>query len=150
VTLDDFTAHPQYDALHARLFCLFADRLQRFLERQARAQQGRQLARQQGQIERRQTAAHETAGAAFLQLALRRFLDFHRQQLFVAQQLADMLGRVAFDQTFAFSSLRIERGVFERAHQSSRVTRSTSSSVVSPATTFLRPSSRMPGLAVRA
>jgi hypothetical protein len=79
-------------------------------------QQGGQLARQQGQIERRQSAAHEAAGAAFLQLALRRLLDFHRQQLFVAQQLPDMLGRVALDQTLAFPTLSIESGVFERAH----------------------------------
>ena len=150
MTLDDLAAHAQNDSLDPRFLGLLGDRLQRFLQRQSGTQQGGQLARQQGQIERREPAAHESAGPALLELALSRLLDVHGQEVLLAQQLAHMLGGVALDESFALLALRIESRVFERAHQSSRVTRRTSSSVVSPNITFLRPSSRMPGLDWRA
>jgi hypothetical protein len=50
--LDHLAAHAEHDPLHARFFGLFGDRLQRLLERQTRAQQGRELARQKRQVER--------------------------------------------------------------------------------------------------
>ena len=116
VAFDDLAAHAEDDALYPGLFGLFGDGLQGFLERQAGAQQGGQLARQQSQVEGREAAPHEAAASALLQLALRRLLDFHRQQLLVAQQLPHMLGRIALDQPLAFPAVRIESGVFEGAH----------------------------------
>jgi hypothetical protein len=150
VALDDLAAHAEDDALDARLLGLFGDRLQRLLERQAGVQQGRELAGQQRQIERREPRRMKPrARLCFCSLCAASWI-VHRQQLLLAQQLAHVLRGVAFDQPLALLALRIERGVFERAHQSSRVTRRTSSSVVSPASTLRRPSSRMPGLDVRA
>jgi len=66
------------------------------------------------------------------------------------EQLTNVARGIAFEDAFAFAPARVERGVLECAHQSSRVTRSTSSMVVSPLSTFARPSSRMEGVRVRA
>ena len=61
VAFDDFAAHAENDALYARLFGLFRDRLQGLLERQTGAQQRGELARQQRQVQRRQSAPQEAA-----------------------------------------------------------------------------------------
>src|SRR6185312_16848202 len=79
-------------------------------------------------------------------------LDADRQQLALAQQAAHVTGGVALDHTLARAAERIERRVFKGAHwdQSSRVTRRTSSTVVSPLSTRVSPSSRIDGVNWRA
>ena len=106
MALDDLAAHAEDDALDARLLGLFGDRLQRFLQRQPGAQQRRELTRQHRQIAASRGRAGETARAPPLfSFALRRLLNIHRQQLLVAQQLPDVLRRIAFDETLAFRVL---------------------------------------------
>ncbi len=77
-------------------------------------------------------------------------VDGHRQQRLVAQELADLARAVAFQDAAELASLGVECRVFESGHYSSRVTRSSSSSEVTPESTFARPSSRMPGVTSRA
>ena len=104
-----------------RLFGLLGDGLQRLLERQPGTQEGGELAGEEGEIERRESAAHERAPLALVLLLARcGLLDFHRQKLLLAQQLPDVLGRVAFDQPLALPSLGVEGDVFECAHPSPR------------------------------
>ena len=117
VSFDHLAAHTEHDSLYARFFGLFGDRLQRFLERQTGAQQRRQLSGQQRQVQRREAAAHEAAAAATFRFALRGLLHIHRQQLFVAQQLPDVLRGIPFDQAFALPSLDVKGRVFEGSHQ---------------------------------
>ena len=105
--------------------------------------------------------------------------DRDRQQALVAQELPYVAGRVPFDDALSFAACGVDRDVFERPHrnlrprdawtrplaihavaamrsevypvpQSSRVTLRTSSIVVTPDSTLARPSSRMPGVRVRA
>ena len=80
--------------------------------------------------------------------------DGDRQQLPFAQQLAHVLDGVAFDDALR-SRPAVSRAVYSKAPtaalaQSSRVTRRTSSMVVSPRSTLSRPSSRIEGVSVRA
>jgi hypothetical protein len=51
-----------------------------------------------------------------LRLALRDLRHGDRQQLPLAQQLADVPRRVAFENAFAFPAAGLEGGVLERAH----------------------------------
>ena len=76
--------------------------------------------------------------------------DLDGQELAIAQQLADVARRVAFEDPAMFFATRIDGDVLIRAHQSPRVTLSTSSSVVTPARILCMPSSRMLGVSVRA
>ena len=62
---------------------------------------------------------HEAPAPALLQFLGSRLLNIHRQQLLVAQQLSDVLGRVAFDEALAFAALGIQCGVFKGTHQES-------------------------------
>src|SRR5690606_38544664 len=103
-----------------------------------------------------------------------RFGDRDGQQRALAQQLPHVLRRVALEDAFLLASCRVERHIFKGTHggsargwpeayvalsghglpatgyrllhQSSRVTRSTSSIVVSPRSTRARPSSRIDGV----
>src|SRR5690349_2822148 len=103
---------------------------------------------------------------------MRDLADGNGQQALIAQQLAHLPRGIAFENAFAFPSSRVDGGVFECTHakeamremrcemersdsrcgaaQSSRVTRSTSSIVVTPERILARPSSRMLGVIVRA
>ena len=78
------------------------------------------------------------------------FRDLDGQELAFAQELADMARRVALEDPAMLLAARVDGDVLIRAHQSLRVTRSTSSSVVTPARIFCTPSSRMLGVSVRA
>ena len=85
-------------------------------------------------------------------LAFARF-DFHHfngHELAVAEELANVTRRVAFENAAMLFAGRIDGNVLIRAHQSLRVTLSTSSSVVTPAKILRTPSSRMLGVALRA
>ena len=75
-------------------------------------------------------------------------LDGHEPT--IAQDLAHVPRRVAFENPAMFLAGRVDGNVLIRAHQSLRVTLSTSSSVVTPARIFFTPSSRMLGVSVRA
>src|SRR5205085_364841 len=123
-------------------------------ERQPGLDERCELAREQREVARRDAAAEREAALApgVPVLDLR---DRDRQQRTLAQELTDVLDGVAFDEAGLFAPLRIERRVFEGSHgsardQSSRVTRRTSSTVVSPRRTLSRPSSRIEGVMVRA
>ncbi len=72
------------------------------------------------------------------------------EQLALAQELTYVPRRIAFENAAMLLAARVDGDVLIRAHQSPRVTRSTSSSVVSPARIFCTPSSRMLGVSVRA
>ena len=64
MALDHFAPDAEHDSLNPGLFSLFGDGLQRFLERQAGAQKGRQLTGQEREIESREAAAHERSPLA--------------------------------------------------------------------------------------
>ena len=147
----DLGAHAEHDALDARLLGLLGDREQRLFERQAGLDQRGELAREQRQIGGGDAAPQREAALA-LGLAVFDLGDGDRQQLPFAQDLPHVLDGVAFDHAVLFAAGGIEGGVFEGTHasdrlnQSSRVTRRTSSTVVSPRSTLSRPSSRMDGV----
>ncbi|MNG02808.1 hypothetical protein D3C84_858520 [compost metagenome] len=149
VTFEHPGAHGQEHRLDARLARLRGGGAQGFLDRQRGADQGRKLAGDQGQVTRRQAAA-KTEAAALRRLAAAHGVHLQRCQLLFAQQLAHLAGAVGFQYTFLLAALGIEGDIFEGGHQSSRVTRSTSSRVVSPSSTLRRPSSRMLGPRLRA
>src|SRR5204863_3182569 len=109
-------AHAEHDALHARLLGLLRNREQRLLQRQAGARQCGQLPGEQRQV-RRRDAPGEAEGALAPGFLLRDLGDRDRQQLLLAQLLADLARRVAFEDALALAAAGIEGGVFERAHQ---------------------------------
>ena len=149
VSLEHFRAHAEDDALEPRFLGLLADREQRLLERQARAHERRELAREEREVEARH-AAPQAELASSDSLALLDFCDFDGIELLFAQQLAHVARRIALEHAAMLFTDRIDRDVLVRAHQSARVTRTTSSSVVTPDRTFCIPSSRMLGVSVRA
>src|SRR5690606_29850561 len=73
-----------------------------------------------------------------------------RHPALVAQLLPHLAGAVGLDQPLLDLAAGIQRAVFERRHQLSLVTRRTSSIVESPAITLRQPSSRIPGVRLRA
>lgn len=77
-------------------------------------------------------------------------LHIERRQLALAQQLADLARTVRLQHALLLATAGVEGEVFEGGHYSSRVTRRTSSTVVTPSSTLRRPSSRMLGPLVRA
>src|SRR5690606_15145139 len=84
-------------------------------------------------------------------LLLRDLRDRHGQELALAQELAHLPRRVTLEDALALPASGVESRVLECPHdQSSRVTRRTSSMVVSPRSTLPRPSSRIEGVMVRA
>ena len=143
-------AHADQDALHARRFGLLGDGEQGFLQRQRGVHQGCQLPGDQCQV-----VGRHASGAGVKDC----WRDASRSAIsrpssgsswLLAQQLADLAGGVALEDARAFLAGGIDSGVFESPHQSERVTRRTSSSVVTPASALRSPSSRMLGLRVRA
>src|SRR5262249_29350452 len=149
MSLEHLRAHAEDDALEPRLFGLLADGQQRFFERQTRAHESRELAREQREVETRD-AAPQAELAPSDSLALLDLGDLDGKQLLLAQQLANVARRIALKHAAMLFADRIDRDVLVRAHQSARVTRTTSSSVVVPERTFCIPSSRMLGVSVRA
>ena len=145
----DLGADAEDDALEARLLGVLADGQQRLVERQAGFDERRELARQQRQVESR-NAPEQREVALRLAFARLDLGDLDRQQLPLAQELAHVTRRIAFENATMFLPAGVDGDVLIRAHQSLRVTRSTSSSVVSPARIFCTPSSRMLGVSVRA
>ena len=150
VAFQYFGAHAEDDALDARLLGLLGDRLQRFVERQSRMNERCELTREKREIAGRDTAAKADLGRAATLLGMRDLVDGNRQQALFPQRLADVASGVAFENAFALATAGIDGGVFESAHQSSRVTRRTSSIVVTPERILARPSSRMLGVIERA
>ncbi len=108
-------AHAEDDALHARLLGLLRDGEQRFLERQAGAHQGGQLAREEREIGR-SDAADEAERLLAVRFLLRHLVDGDRQELALAQELADVPRGVAFQDALAFLAGVVERYVFEGPH----------------------------------
>src|SRR5690606_25610373 len=93
-----------------------------------------------------------SAAAGGARLALPRLDLGHldRQQMALAEELADVSGGVALEHSLVLFAAGIDGDEVIGPHQSLRVTRSTSSSVVTPAKTLRSPSSRMLGLERRA
>jgi hypothetical protein len=114
VALHDLGAHAQHDALHARLLGLLRDREQRLLQRQTGAHQGGQLAGEQRQVGGGDLA-REAEGLLARGLLLGHFRDRDRQQLLLAQQLADVARRVALEDAGALAAAGLKGCVFEGA-----------------------------------
>ena len=142
--------HRQQHALNARRTGLSCRRAQGFLNRQRRLHQSRQLPGDQRQIAGgNATGKTEVRTCASLFPCARGF-DIQRRQLAFTQNLPHLTRAVGFQHAFLLTPLTVEGEVFERGHYSSRVTRSTSSTVVAPSSTLRRPSSRMLGPRLRA
>ncbi len=115
VAFHDFGAHSHNDALDARVLGLLADGRQRLLDRQGGMHERGDLAGDQREIGCPECSANRegllTAGFLLGDLG-----DAQRQQVALAQLLADSLGRVALDDALLLLSPRVNRGVFECPH----------------------------------
>ena len=119
VALHHARAHAEQDALDARLLGLLRDREQRFLERQAGAHQRGELACEQGEIGRGDAARESDAETLLAaRLGLHDFGDVDRQQLLLAQELADLPRRIALDDAFAFAA-GVSTAVYSKAPNAS-------------------------------
>ena len=150
MALEDLGAHGEKHRLDALRGGLRRGGAQRLLDRQRGLDQGRQLAGHQCQVARGQSAGERQAPALPALLAGTGGLHIERRQLALAQQLADLARAVRLQHALLLATAGVEGEVFEGGHYSSRVTRRTSSTVVTPSSTLRRPSSRMLGPLVRA
>jgi len=95
------------------------DREQRLFQRQPGARQRGQLPGEQRQVPGRHPPG-EAEGALAPGFLQRDFGDRDRQQLLLAQLLADLARRVAFEDALALAAASIEGRVFERAQLNPR------------------------------
>ena len=102
--------------LHALLLGLLRDGEQGLLEGQSRAHQGRQLAGEQREVGRRDPP-QQAEGALAPGLFLRDFRHHDRQQLLLAQLLADLTRGIALEDALALLAGRVKGGVFEGTHR---------------------------------
>ena len=150
MSLQHLGPRAQHDARQARLVGLLAHCEQRFVQRQSGLDERRELTRDQGEIERADAAPElerlpSGAGCGRFHLC-----DLNGHELSVAEQLAHVARCVALENALVLFAVGRDGHVLIRAHQSLRVTRRTSSSVVVPANTLRIPSCRMLGPRSRA
>ncbi len=115
VTLHDLGADAEQYALGARMIVLLRDGQQDFLERQPRLRQRRHLPRDEREFAGRQAAPQRKRRLAF-RFALRHLGDAHGIHVAFAQQLPDVLRRVALDQALGFLAGLVQRDEFVGTH----------------------------------